>query len=713
MRIHRYVPAFVTAVLLSSVGLADGRTITVHTLADNGPDSLRGALAAAANGDTINIITNGTILLTSGELVVSKSVTIHGPGPKGIVNGNGASRVFHIMPGTSVALNGFTITNGRTSLDLPFPDDAGGGIFADHANLTLDNCVVSNNTARLGGAICSSTKDGGGARLTVSNSTLSNNSARSSRGFDGGFGGGIFCGGGFFGTGLAGPVGVTLNKSRLSGNSAESFGGAIFNDGTAGSATLAITNSTLSGNSAFAVFNGSGAGGAVYNNGDSGVATVTLKNSSLTDNSANFGGGIYNDANSSITAGHADVTITNSALNQNSAEVGGGAVNSYTNLGSVTIMVSNTIVAANSANDGGGIFSDNDYGNATLTMDSCELRNNFAREAGGAALVKHILCNATNTTISGNSAAAEGGGLSIDSVLILGQPGLSRVHLTKCNLTGNKVFDRGVGGGISNIGRELTLLDCTVANNSAELSGGGIFNENTDYNIALKLQNSTISGNSAGVQGGGIFNAAFFSSFSGSDSATVILIDSTVSGNAAVFGGGIFNFSAGLDNGHNGIATIVVKNSTLSQNSAGSGGGIFNWGSKDLLGISTVAITNSVVNGGTSGENLVAFQDGIFTSHGYNLSSDAAGGDNTIGPGGLLKGPGDIRNTNPLLGPLQNNGGLTMTHALLDRSPAINAGDPNFSPASFNPPLLYDQRDGPPFPRVKGGRIDIGAIEAR
>ena len=67
------------------------------------------------------------------------------------------------------------------------------------------------------------------------------------------------------------------------------------------------------------------------------------------------------------------------------------------------------------------------------------------------------------------------------------------------------------------------------------------------------------------------------------------------------------------------------------------------------------------------------------------------------GPGGLLNGPGDIRNTNPQLGPLQNNGGLTLTHALLSNSPAIDAGDPNFNPYDFTPPLLNDQRTAAGF----------------
>ena len=89
----------------------------------------------------------------------------------------------------------------------------------------------------------------------------------------------------------------------------------------------------------------------------------------------------------------------------------------------------------------------------------------------------------------------------------------------------------------------------------------------------------------------------------------------------------------------------------------------------------------------------------MVTSQGYSLSNDSGNGH--------LNGPGDQINTDPLLGPLQDNGGPTFTHALLPGSPAIDTGDPNFTP-----PPDFDQR-GPGFPRVVNGRIDIGAFEVQ
>src|SRR5206468_543482 len=106
---------------------------------------------------------------------------------------------------------------------------------------------------------------------------------------------------------------------------------------------------------------------------------------------------------------------------------------------------------------------------------------------------------------------------------------------------------------------------------------------------------------------------------------------------------------------------------------------------------------NTILKTGRIGANIVNLF--VVTSRGYNVSNDDAGRS--------LNSPGDQVNTDPLLGPLQDNGGPTFTHALLPGSPAVDAGNPNFTP-----PPDYDQR-GPGFPRVVNGRIDIGAFEVQ
>jgi hypothetical protein len=105
-----------------------------------------------------------------------------------------------------------------------------------------------------------------------------------------------------------------------------------------------------------------------------------------------------------------------------------------------------------------------------------------------------------------------------------------------------------------------------------------------------------------------------------------------------------------------------------------------------------------VLKAGKMGGNIYT-DGGTVISRGYNLSSDNGGG--------YLNGPGDQINTEPLLGPLQDNGGPTLTHALLPGSPASDAGDPDFTPPPF-----YDQR-GLGFARVVNGRIDVGSFEVQ
>ncbi|HST31088.1 MAG TPA: hypothetical protein VLK27_09655, partial [Chthoniobacterales bacterium] len=126
MKIQSSLRILLTIVALTASQRAVAKTTTVHSTADNGPGSLRQTIVQASNGDKINIDAKDTITLTSGELLVNKNLTITGPGPKGIISGNGTSRVFHITPGTAVTLDGLTIVNGRASQDLnAFPANAG------------------------------------------------------------------------------------------------------------------------------------------------------------------------------------------------------------------------------------------------------------------------------------------------------------------------------------------------------------------------------------------------------------------------------------------------------------------------------------------------------------------------------------------------------------------------------------------------------------
>ena len=128
------------------------------------------------------------------------------------------------------------------------------------------------------------------------------------------------------------------------------------------------------------------------------------------------------------------------------------------------------------------------------------------------------------------------------------------------------------------------------------------------------------------------------------------------------------------------MVVLPLMNSTISGNSGPAGVGIYN---TIASGLRQLVAQYTILNAGASGENI--FNDGgTVTSLGYNLSSDDGGG--------YLTGPGDQINTDPLLGPLQDNGGPTFTHALLPGSPAIDAGDPNFTSAAFQRPARLSFR---------------------
>ena len=249
------------------------------------------------------------------------------------------------------------------------------------------------------------------------------------------------------------------------------------------------------------------------------------------------------------------------------------------------------------------------------------------------------------------------------------------------------------GGGIYNDHSTVVVDKCTVSGGYDRARGGGICNDGFNGSATLTVTNSTISGNHAAAptgvgNGGGIYNDG---SYGG---ATLTVTNSTFSNNFANLagpsgGGAIYN------DGHVGSATLTVNNSTFSGNSSYQGGAIYNNG---YLGSATAAIGDTILNGGELGANLDNLS-GSVSSLGYNLSNDNGGG--------FLTATGDQINTDPMLGPLQDNGGPTFTHELLAGSPAIDAGDPNFTP-----PPDYDQR-GSGYNRVANGRVDIGAFEVQ
>jgi hypothetical protein len=90
----------IVVVFFAVMAALQADTITVTNTNDSGVGSLRQALADVNDGDTIDFAVTGTIGLTSGELLVDKSITISGPGADNLaISGNAKSRVFHVDSG--------------------------------------------------------------------------------------------------------------------------------------------------------------------------------------------------------------------------------------------------------------------------------------------------------------------------------------------------------------------------------------------------------------------------------------------------------------------------------------------------------------------------------------------------------------------------------------------------------------------------------------
>ena len=274
-----------------------------------------------------------------------------------------------------------------------------------------------------------------------------------------------------------------------------------------------------------------------------------------------------------------------------------------------------------------------------------------------------------------------GGGITTNGAL-----SLTNVHVSQNNAP---IF----GGGIFTESEStLTIVDSTISDNTAGVNAGGIW-----ARTGLELTNSTVANNTA-TEGGGIYTRGPTtirgSTVSGNSATTaagvyvkdtVTVVNSTVSGNTAANSGGGFYTQTG--------GTLVLTNTTITNNHANSGGGIFR--ASGTLG----PFVNSIIAGNTAGSSRPDCE-GSPSSLGHNIIGIADGC-------GFTPVAGDIVGTasspiDPKLGPLEDNGGLTATHALLPRvSPAFDAGDDAMAPAT-------DQRG---LARPQGAASDISAFE--
>jgi len=183
----------------------------------------------------------------------------------------------------------------------------------------------------------------------------------------------------------------------------------------------------------------------------------------------------------------------------------------------------------------------------------------------------------------------------------------------------------------------------------------------------------------------------------------LIIVNSTISGNtAANCGGGIVNSDG----------TMTLRNVTITNNTAVAGGGILNLydDHSTTLNFGNTIVAGNIATNGFAPEILYPLYSTI-TSAGGNLVGDSPGDSTNTGSNAIAIAyqPTDIRDTNPMLSALQNNGGTTPTHALLLGSPAIDKGLNSLAVDPFNNSILQTDQRG--FARIIGSVVDIGAFE--
>ena len=423
-------------VLLSLLAatVAGAATLTVTSTADHGPGSLRQSLASASNGDTIDVSgISGTILLTSGELLITNNVTILGPGAGNLaVDGNHSNRVFHVGSNSIVTISSLTITNGSSASNFLWI--MGAGILNEHGALTLSRCNLSGNS--VGSAIYS---DAG--TLMLADCTLIGN--------NGGSGGAIVS------TGT-----LTVSNCVFSSNWAGP-GGAIETEGAA-----TIIGSTFIGNGSVV-----GGGGAIYNSG-----TLTIADSLLTSNYVEYtdwiefngGGGLYNSGSALVrnclVSGNLvyGASTPNPFLDHFVTIAGAGILNFGTITVSNSSITSNNFIGEDVIAEGGGVFNGGNllavgttlfnnsfadvynsdpFGPAMATLANCTLESSFViNDAWGHDATLTILNCTLKLGYMSNSGSLQLGSTILDTVTVIGS-----ITSLGYNLSGN-----GGGGYLTN-----------------------------------------------------------------------------------------------------------------------------------------------------------------------------------------------------------------------------------------------------------------------
>jgi hypothetical protein len=358
---------------------------------------------------------------------------------------------------------------------------------------------------------------------------------------------------------------------------------------------------------------------------------------------------------------------------------GGNAVGVFSVGSGVNAGITGVTITGGSASSGAAI--DN---SGTLAVASDVFSGNTALAYGGAIFNSGGTLSVANSSFSNNTATyGRGGAIDNDAN--------GSASVANSTFFENLAFQ---GGAIDNNTGTLTIAMSTLLNNSG-CEGGGIYNDATATVTASTIANNTTAPGVTGTitpsftsfDGGGIAN-----DFKGN----LTLIDSTLAGNIAGQNGGCIDT----------VGILTATNDTIADNSiaiGGTGGGVD-------ASAGTATFNNTLIAQNTVGLGTAASPSDLAGTVAA-LSADNLTG--TGGSGGMVNGVNGnlVGVANPNLGTLADNGGPTETIALLDGSPAIDAGSNALAVDRNGNALTTDER-GAGYPRVVNGTVDIGAYEA-
>jgi hypothetical protein len=691
--------------------------------------TLRSAIEAAnvtPGGNTINLTVPGVYSIalpgTPGEvdneagefaiLSVGGNLTIQNTSGGAVtVNGNHLARVFDINPIFTVG--SVTVTNGGSGFTkAPTVTITGGGGTGATGTATIAKGQITSVTITNAGTGYSSTPtitfSGGGGKGAAATAILASpKTAVTMSGFAiengvAGPGDGIAGEGG--GIRDNGNASLILNDMDILDNSASSDGGGVAMANVLSTPwLLSLTNTTIIDNHA-----GDEGGGV----DEDGTGKTVINGGLITGNtSAMEGGGVY--LNSISQGGVFSVAITKGGSGYTKAPTvaftgGGGtgaagtAIISHGKVVGVTITSPGTgfIAAPTIGFIGGG--GNGVAATATLTSESGSLsitgsvisdNKSLNSIGGGVANSGTGAVSIASTTIANNSAGTTGGGFSD-----LNDQG----SLVVMNGLFVDNFAAGDGGGIFVGSPDTTIINSEIEDNISGANGGGIF----AGGIKLTMQASTISNNIASGSGGGI---DFETSGAGLANGSSIT-NSTIMGNLALNNNGLSS-GGGIDFGANFLGSVLLSNDTINGNSAGNGGGIASSGSVG----SSIVVENTII-AGNFGDNGVNGADalGAVIDGGGNLIGISGTKSGNTGFTALTTQSGTTTDPlDPLLGPLQDNGGPTVGAAgdsITLQTEALEPGSKAIAKGIAGGPTV-DERGFPVVGGAQGVSPDIGAFQ--